>query len=163
MNKAKLLLNVINKNFGTLAFCRRWLDRVGQEKYLIALKNLCDNSKWYWFSLGLQFWEYESELLDLFCANRSKYVCWYSASFWLLVCVMSRLMHCEFIVFNTVLPLLYTVSCWEKIWNECGPMNLTFCLGQMIMIHIGRWYHLLRDISFWQDFQFLWSCFLVQM
>ena len=43
--KSKQLLNVINKNFGTLAFCRRWLDRLGQERYLMALKNLCDNSK----------------------------------------------------------------------------------------------------------------------
>ena len=41
--KSKQLLNVINQNFGTLAFCRRWLDRLGQSKYLIALKNLCDN------------------------------------------------------------------------------------------------------------------------
>ncbi|BFZ10601.1 hypothetical protein BsWGS_13640 [Bradybaena similaris] len=40
--KSKQLLNVINQNFGTLAFCRRWLDRLGQTKYLMALKNLCD-------------------------------------------------------------------------------------------------------------------------
>jgi len=41
--KAKQLLNVINQNFGTLAFCRRYLDRIGQTKYLMALKSLCDN------------------------------------------------------------------------------------------------------------------------
>jgi methionyl aminopeptidase len=40
--KAKSLLNTIQKHFGTLAWCRRWLDRVGETKYLIALKNLCD-------------------------------------------------------------------------------------------------------------------------
>lgn len=40
--RAKQLLNVINQNFGTLAFCRRWLDRLGQEKYLMGLRNLCD-------------------------------------------------------------------------------------------------------------------------
>jgi methionyl aminopeptidase len=54
--KAKQLLGHINKTFGTLAFCRRWLERVDggsafihgtsgaakQEKYLGALKNLCD-------------------------------------------------------------------------------------------------------------------------
>nr|XP_061781294.1 methionine aminopeptidase 2-like [Nerophis lumbriciformis] len=40
--RAKHLLNVINENFGTLAFCRRWLDRLGESKYLLALKNLCD-------------------------------------------------------------------------------------------------------------------------
>lgn len=40
--RAKQLLNVINENFGTLAFCRRWLDRLGQTRYLLALKNLCD-------------------------------------------------------------------------------------------------------------------------
>jgi len=39
---AKELLNVINKSFGTLAFCRRWLDRLGQARYLMALKSLCD-------------------------------------------------------------------------------------------------------------------------
>ena len=40
--KAKSLLNTIQKNFGTLAWCRRWLDRAGETKYLIALKNLID-------------------------------------------------------------------------------------------------------------------------
>lgn len=43
--KSKQLLNVINQNFSTLAFCRRWLDRLGQTKYLMALKNLCDVGK----------------------------------------------------------------------------------------------------------------------
>ena len=42
VNKSKQLLSVIDRNFGTLAFCRRWLDRLNQSKYLIALKNLCD-------------------------------------------------------------------------------------------------------------------------
>ncbi|KAJ1366807.1 Methionine aminopeptidase 2 [Parelaphostrongylus tenuis] len=36
------LLNTIDKNFGTLAFCRRWVDRLGETKYLMALKDLCD-------------------------------------------------------------------------------------------------------------------------
>ncbi|KAG8194817.1 hypothetical protein JTE90_017256 [Oedothorax gibbosus] len=40
--RSKQLLNVVNQNFGTLAFCRRWLDRLGQTKYLMALKDLCD-------------------------------------------------------------------------------------------------------------------------
>lgn len=40
--RAKSLLATIDKNFGTLAFCRRFLDRIGEEKYLMALKNLCD-------------------------------------------------------------------------------------------------------------------------
>lgn len=39
---SKTLLNVINKNFGTLAFCKRWLDRAGATKYQMALKDLCD-------------------------------------------------------------------------------------------------------------------------
>ena len=30
------------KTFGTLAFCKRWLDRGGQSGYLLALKDLCD-------------------------------------------------------------------------------------------------------------------------
>ena len=42
LSKSKHLLNVINDNFGTLAFCRRWLDRLGESKYLMGLKNLCD-------------------------------------------------------------------------------------------------------------------------
>jgi methionyl aminopeptidase len=42
VQKSKQLLGVIDKNFGTLAFCRRWLDRLDQTKYLMALKNLCD-------------------------------------------------------------------------------------------------------------------------
>lgn len=40
--KARSLLSVIDKNFGTLAFCRRFLDRLGEEKYLMGLKSLCD-------------------------------------------------------------------------------------------------------------------------
>ncbi|GER42808.1 methionine aminopeptidase 2 [Striga asiatica] len=40
--RAKQLLATINKNFSTLAFCRRYLDRIGETKYLMALKNLCD-------------------------------------------------------------------------------------------------------------------------
>ncbi|KAJ6370171.1 hypothetical protein OIU76_028445 [Salix suchowensis] len=41
--RAKQLLATINKNFSTLAFCRRYLDRSGEAKYLMALKNLCDS------------------------------------------------------------------------------------------------------------------------
>ncbi|EXX50736.1 Map2p [Rhizophagus irregularis DAOM 197198w] len=41
--KAKSLLNTINKNFGTLPFCRRYLDRIGETKYALALKNLVDS------------------------------------------------------------------------------------------------------------------------
>lgn len=40
--KAKSLLATINKNFGTLAFCRRYLDRLGEEKYVMALKHLTE-------------------------------------------------------------------------------------------------------------------------
>ncbi|PSC68131.1 methionine aminopeptidase 2B-like [Micractinium conductrix] len=40
--RAKQLLATIDRHFGTLAFCRRYLDRLGEEKYLMALKNLCD-------------------------------------------------------------------------------------------------------------------------
>ncbi|KAF0313219.1 Methionine aminopeptidase 2 [Amphibalanus amphitrite] len=42
LNRSKQLLNTINQNFGTLAFCRRWLDRLGETKYLMALKDLCE-------------------------------------------------------------------------------------------------------------------------
>ncbi|KXL48266.1 hypothetical protein M433DRAFT_57437 [Acidomyces richmondensis BFW] len=37
---AKSLLRSIDKNFGTLPFCRRYLDRLGHEKYLLGLNNL---------------------------------------------------------------------------------------------------------------------------
>jgi len=54
MQSSKKLLAHINKTFGTLAFCRRWLEREDggsaftngtqgkQTKYMGALKNLCD-------------------------------------------------------------------------------------------------------------------------
>jgi methionine aminopeptidase type II len=54
MQSSKRLLSHINKTFSTLAFCRRWLERDDggsfavngssgkQEKYMGALKNLCD-------------------------------------------------------------------------------------------------------------------------
>ncbi|XP_074096923.1 methionine aminopeptidase 2-like [Cotesia typhae] len=42
LQSSKSLLNTINKNFSTLAFCKRWLDRVGCTKYQMALKDLCD-------------------------------------------------------------------------------------------------------------------------
>lgn len=54
MQSSKKLLNHINKTFGTLAFCRRWLDRPDggsatlhgqtgkQERYMGALSNLCN-------------------------------------------------------------------------------------------------------------------------
>lgn len=37
---AKSLLRSIEKNFGTLPWCRRYLDRLGHEKYLLGLNNL---------------------------------------------------------------------------------------------------------------------------
>ncbi|VDL95705.1 unnamed protein product [Schistocephalus solidus] len=40
--RAKQLLATIDKNFGTLAFCKRWLDRLGETKYQMALRTLCD-------------------------------------------------------------------------------------------------------------------------
>merc|ERR1712168_553337 len=43
VQKSRQLLNCINQNFGTLAFCRRWLDRIGETKYLMGLRNLVDS------------------------------------------------------------------------------------------------------------------------
>ena len=37
--RAKQLLGVIDRNFGTLAFCKRYLDRIGEQRYSMALKN----------------------------------------------------------------------------------------------------------------------------
>jgi len=42
VKKAKELLQHIDKTFGTLAFCRRWLDDAGQKQYLMGLKSLVD-------------------------------------------------------------------------------------------------------------------------
>ncbi|KAG8724728.1 Methionine aminopeptidase 2 [Ceratobasidium sp. 395] len=40
LESAKSLLKSINKHFGTVPFCRRYLDRYGESKYLLALKSL---------------------------------------------------------------------------------------------------------------------------
>lgn len=40
--RARSLLNHINKTYDTLAFCRRWLDRSGFEGHIIGLKELCN-------------------------------------------------------------------------------------------------------------------------
>lgn len=39
---SRRLYSVIQQNFGTLAFCRRYLDRLGESKYLLSLKTLVD-------------------------------------------------------------------------------------------------------------------------
>jgi methionyl aminopeptidase len=41
--KAKALLSHIENNYGTLAFCRRWVEDAGFEKHLIPLKQLVDS------------------------------------------------------------------------------------------------------------------------
>ena len=41
--KAKELLRFIDKEFGTLAFCRRWLDDGGNKGYLLGLRELVEN------------------------------------------------------------------------------------------------------------------------
>lgn len=40
---SRRLYAVIRDNFGTLAFCRRYLDRLGESKYLLSLKTLVDS------------------------------------------------------------------------------------------------------------------------
>ncbi|RDX51888.1 peptidase M24A methionine aminopeptidase [Lentinus brumalis] len=40
LTSAKALLKSINKNFGTLPWCRRYLERAGESKYLLALNHL---------------------------------------------------------------------------------------------------------------------------
>ncbi len=39
---AKSLLSAIDNNFHTLAFCRRWLEQIGQTQHLVPLKHLVD-------------------------------------------------------------------------------------------------------------------------
>jgi len=41
LSSAKALLKTINREFGTLPFCRRYLDRVGESKYLLAVCDFC--------------------------------------------------------------------------------------------------------------------------
>lgn len=43
VKSSKTLLASIEQHFGTLAFCRRWLDDVGNTRHIMALKNLVDN------------------------------------------------------------------------------------------------------------------------
>lgn len=40
--KAKALLAHIDNNYGTLAFCRKWVEESGFEKHLVPLKALVD-------------------------------------------------------------------------------------------------------------------------
>ncbi|ODV87875.1 hypothetical protein CANARDRAFT_184038, partial [[Candida] arabinofermentans NRRL YB-2248] len=41
LNRAKQLMNTIDQHFGSIPFCRRYLDRIGEDKYLLALTQLC--------------------------------------------------------------------------------------------------------------------------
>merc|ERR1712131_506300 len=40
---ARKFFHLLKKEFGTLAFCRRWIDRLGETRYLGHLKQLCDS------------------------------------------------------------------------------------------------------------------------
>jgi methionyl aminopeptidase len=40
--RSKQLLHTINKHFGTLPFCPRFLERLGESRYTMALKNLVE-------------------------------------------------------------------------------------------------------------------------
>lgn len=40
---ARKLLKCVNENFGTLAWCRRWIDDLGENNYLIGLRELVNN------------------------------------------------------------------------------------------------------------------------
>jgi len=42
-DKARVLFNHINKNYSTLAFCRKWLEEDGFTNHSLALKYLVDN------------------------------------------------------------------------------------------------------------------------
>ena len=39
---SKKLLRTIDQNFGNLAWCKRWVDDLGEQNYLLGLKELCD-------------------------------------------------------------------------------------------------------------------------
>ncbi|GAM17039.1 hypothetical protein SAMD00019534_002140 [Acytostelium subglobosum LB1] len=40
--RSKQLFQHISRNYDTLCFARRWLDQAGEDKHILALKNLCD-------------------------------------------------------------------------------------------------------------------------
>ncbi|EPY23517.1 methionyl aminopeptidase [Strigomonas culicis] len=40
--RASALLKHIHQNYNTLAFCRKWLDRAGEDRHLLALNQLCE-------------------------------------------------------------------------------------------------------------------------
>ncbi|KAK1861051.1 hypothetical protein I4F81_003635 [Pyropia yezoensis] len=40
--RSRSLLATIDREFGKLAFCRRYLDRLGERRYMLGLKGLCD-------------------------------------------------------------------------------------------------------------------------
>lgn len=44
VSSARSLLSSISKNFGTLPFCRRYLDRLGHEKYLLGVRHSLSSS-----------------------------------------------------------------------------------------------------------------------
>lgn len=46
ISSARSLLTSITKNFGTLPFCRRYLDRLGHEKYLLGVRRMVQESLW---------------------------------------------------------------------------------------------------------------------
>ena len=82
VSSARSLLSTITKNFGTLPFCRRYLDRLGHDKYLFGLNNLvqsgiveaypplCDIKG----SYTAQF-EHVSLVADATCLNASTDLC----------------------------------------------------------------------------------------
>ncbi|TGO23011.1 hypothetical protein BPAE_0147g00150 [Botrytis paeoniae] len=43
LSSAKALLNTIDANFGTLVFCRRYLERLGVKDYHLGMRHLIDN------------------------------------------------------------------------------------------------------------------------
>jgi len=43
MPRAKMLRDHIDKNFKTLPWCRRYLERSGEQRYLVALRSLVDS------------------------------------------------------------------------------------------------------------------------
>lgn len=55
---SRSLLKSINKHFGTLPFCRRYLDRVGETKHLLAVRSFSLNfpSYWHWLYYSSTIW-----------------------------------------------------------------------------------------------------------
>lgn len=134
--KSKHLLNVINQNFGTLAFCRRWLDRLGETKYLMALKDLCDKvwCGWCPFLLYSLTW-------SIIVIGTCKNIVWSFKSVYFSRVLLTHTLPCVMWRAATLLssstplssaPLVRRWSHVERITKSTFHADIRFCLFHLL-------------------------------